>query len=90
MIGKRTNEHDPDSKHCKVQATVQRALELFKQGQKSLIFCVYTKTAETIRDQIRVAIENYLGQKRDSLLVTNLHLRIFESDFSTAEKLFIH
>ncbi len=67
MIGKRTNEHDPDSKHCKVQATVQRALELFKQGQKSLIFCVYTKTAETIRDQIRVAIENYLGQKRDSV-----------------------
>ena len=67
MIGKRTDEHDPDTEHRKVQATVQRALEFFKRGQKSLVFCVYTKTAETIRDQLRVAIDNYLGEIRDGV-----------------------
>lgn len=67
MIGKRTGEHDPDSEHRKVQATVQRALEFFKLGQKSLVFCVYTKTAETIRDQLRAAIDNYLGEARDGV-----------------------
>ena len=67
MIGKRTDEHDPDTDHRKVQATVQRVLEFFKRGQKSLVFCVYTKTAETIRDQLRVAIDNYLGEIRDGV-----------------------
>src|SRR5271163_2997152 len=60
--GKRTQVHDPDTEHRKVQATVSRALEFFKRGQKSLVFCVYTKTAETIRDQIQMAIDEYLGE----------------------------
>ncbi|HBJ36696.1 MAG TPA: hypothetical protein DDZ51_18455 [Planctomycetaceae bacterium] len=67
MIGKRTDKHDPDTEHRKVQATVQRALAFFKRGQKSLVFCVYTKTAEAVRDQLRVAIDNYLGEIRDSV-----------------------
>ena len=67
MIGKRTDEHDPDNEHCKVQATVQRALEFFKRGQKSLVFCVYTKTAETIRDQLDAAIDEYLGEIREGI-----------------------
>lgn len=67
MIGKRTDEHNPDAEHRKVQATVKRALEFFKRGQKSLVFCVYTKTAETIRDQIQHAIDSYLGEIRESV-----------------------
>jgi superfamily II DNA or RNA helicase len=67
MIGKRSSERDPDAEHCKVQATVRRALEFFKRGQKSLIFCVYTKTAETIRDQLEAAIEAHLSQKRQEV-----------------------
>jgi hypothetical protein len=67
MIGKRTDEHDPDTEHRKIQATVQRALEFFKQGQKSLVFCVHTKTAEAVCDQLRVAIDNYLGEIRDGV-----------------------
>jgi hypothetical protein len=67
VIGKRTEGHDPDTEHCKVQATVQRALEFFKRGQKSLVFCVYIKTAETIRDQLQVAIDKYLGQIREGV-----------------------
>jgi hypothetical protein len=67
MIGNRTAGHDPDSEHRKVQATVHRALEFFKRGQKSLVFCVYTKTAETIRDQLQAAIDAYLAEIRDGV-----------------------
>jgi hypothetical protein len=55
------------TEHRKVQATVKRALEFFKRGQKSLIFCVYIKTAETICDQLPVAIDKYLGQIREDV-----------------------
>jgi len=55
---------DADREHRKVQATVRRALEFFKKGQKTLIFCVFTKTAETIRDQVQAAIDGYLDDRR--------------------------
>jgi hypothetical protein len=67
MIGKRTESHDPDDAHRKVQTTVHRALEFFKRGQKSLVFCVYTKTAEAVRDQLQKAIDNYLAEIRDEV-----------------------
>jgi hypothetical protein len=67
MIGNRTADHDSDSEHRKVQATVHRALEFFKRGQKSLVFCVYTKTAEAIRDQLQAAIDTYLAEIRDGV-----------------------
>ena len=62
MIGQRTEDHDPDREHRKVQATAQRALDFFKRGQKSLIFCVFTKTAETVRDQVEAEIAKYLRE----------------------------
>lgn len=62
MIGQRTEDHDPDQEHRKVQATAQRALDFFKRGQKSLIFCVFTKTAETVRDQVEAEIGKYLRE----------------------------
>jgi hypothetical protein len=82
MIGERTGQHDPDSEHCKVQATVRRAMEFFKQGQKSLIFCVYTKTAETVRDQLQAAIEAHLAEMRtrvfgDAMVFENFRRRFF-------------
>ncbi len=46
---------------------MHRALEFFKRGQKSLVFCVYTKTAETIRDQLQMAIDKYLGEIREGV-----------------------
>jgi hypothetical protein len=82
MIGKRTDDHDPDTEHRKVRATVQRALEFFKRGQKSLVFCVYTKTAETVRDQLQAAIDGYLGEMRqrvfgDASAFENFRRRFF-------------
>jgi superfamily II DNA or RNA helicase len=67
MIGKRSTEYDPDAEHCKVKATVRRALEFFNRGQKTLIFCVYTKTAEAIRDQLDAAIEAHLARRRQEV-----------------------
>jgi len=54
-----------DRDHRKVQATVRRALEFFKRGQKTLVFCVFKKTAETIRDQIQDAVDGYINEVRD-------------------------
>ncbi len=62
MIGRRTKVHDPDREHRKVQATARRALEFFKLGQKTLIFCVFTKTAETIRDRVQAEIDGFLNE----------------------------
>jgi hypothetical protein len=46
-----------DHDHCKIQATVRRAMHFFGQGQKTLIFCVFTKTAEALRDELQDAIQ---------------------------------
>ncbi|NQV23505.1 MAG: hypothetical protein HQ518_03965 [Rhodopirellula sp.] len=62
MIGRRSEDHDPDREHRKVQATARRALAFFKRGQKTLIFCVFTKTAETIRDQVQAEIDGFLNE----------------------------
>ena len=67
MIGHRVKSRDPDVRHCKVQATVRRALDFFKRGEKSLVYCVYTKTAEAVRDQLQVAVEGYLSGLRDGV-----------------------
>jgi hypothetical protein len=55
---------DADREHRKVKATVERALGFFKRGQKTLIFCVFTKTAETILEQVQDAIDDYLNEVR--------------------------
>lgn len=81
MIGNRTAEHDPDSEHRKVQVTVHRALEFFKRGQKSLVFCVYTKTAETIRDQLQAAIDAYLAKIRDGVFANAAAFENFRRRF---------
>jgi hypothetical protein len=65
MIGQRNDVHDPDGEHRKIRATVRRALEFFKRGQKTLIFCVFTKTAEAVRDQLQAAITKYLNEQRE-------------------------
>lgn len=82
MIGRRTDQHDPDSTHRKVEATARRALEFFKRGQKTLVFCVFTKTAEAIRDRVQAAIDHYLAETRhrvfgDGTAFENFRRRFF-------------
>jgi hypothetical protein len=54
-----------DDEHRKIQATVQRAMHFFERGQKTLIFCVFTKTAESLRDELQAAVTRHLDQTRD-------------------------
>ena len=82
MICRRSEDDDPDAQHRKVQATAKRALEFFKRGQKSLIFCVFTKTAETVRDQVQAEIEAYLSEVKlrvfgDTTAFDNFRKRFF-------------
>ena len=42
--------------HPKVSATVNRALALWKNGEKVLVFCHYIKTGELLRDRIKEAL----------------------------------
>jgi hypothetical protein len=81
LFGRRTSTNDPDGKHRKVQTTVDRALQCFKSGQKTLIFCVYTKTAEAVRDQIRSQVEAYLAEQARGLFHGEQALENFKRRF---------
>jgi len=45
------------SRHPKLQAVVQRTVDLWLHGEKVLIFCTYRETAKALRDHLRDAIE---------------------------------
>ena len=47
---------DSKEMHPKVSATVQKALALWKRGEKVLVFCHYLKTGQILRDRIRDAL----------------------------------
>ena len=49
---------DEASRHPKLNAVVHRAVDLWRRGEKVLIFCTYRQTARALREHIRNAIEN--------------------------------
>lgn len=54
--------HDPRflSTHPKIRATVERAMQLWRTGEKVLIFCFYKETGRALRREISAAIERDL------------------------------
>jgi hypothetical protein len=71
-----------DRRHPKILLTTARVLKAFNQGQKTLIFCVYVKTAEALRDELRRQIDELLAWKRKDLFedaqqFKNFHNRFF-------------
>jgi hypothetical protein len=64
--------------HPKVSATVQRALALWKEGEKVLVFCHYLKTGEILRDRIKEALN------REMLEVAYRKLRCTKADAESA------
>jgi superfamily II DNA or RNA helicase len=63
----------PDNKfkssmtHPKVKATVERAFDIWKKGEKVLIFCFYIETGKILRNLISQRIVQYIeteGQKK--------------------------
>lgn len=52
-----TNIQNPVESHPKVAATVKKALELWKEGEKVLIFCHYIATGEIISESVDNALD---------------------------------
>lgn len=67
LLQTRLSGEEVDAEHPKIQETVRRVMAAFKAGQKSLVFCVFIKTAEALRDRIKAEIEAYMAQKRDTV-----------------------
>ena len=57
-----------DSSHPKVRATVQRVVESWRAGEKSLVFCHYVVTGRVLRQRISEALRNEIARRAaDSL-----------------------
>lgn len=69
---------DSKEMHPKVSATIQRALALWKKGEKVLVFCHYLKTGEILRDRIKEALN------REMLEVAYRKLRCTKTDAESA------
>src|SRR5204863_9530859 len=50
-------DHEAFEQHPKIEATVKRALELWRAREKVLIFCFYIATGRALRRHIAQAIE---------------------------------
>ena len=71
-------QQDSKEMHPKVSATVQRALALWKKGEKVLVFCHYLKTGQILRDRIRDALHG------EMLEVAYRKLRCTKADAESA------
>jgi hypothetical protein len=74
LLEKSYGKEDSDFDHTKIRVTVDRALRAFAAGQKTLIFCIYVKTAEAIRD----VLERRITRSIDD--------RLIEGGFPTEER----
>ncbi len=57
-----------DAQHPKMRAVVQRVVEHWEAGDKSLLFCFRTKTAERLHDLVRTAIDERLKSREQRCL----------------------
>lgn len=55
-----SKETDPERRlaHPKLSAVVERAVSLWRAGEKVLIFCFYRQTARALRDHLRKKVED--------------------------------
>lgn len=56
-------QQDSKEMHPKVSATVEKALDLWKQGEKVLVFCHYLKTGEILRKRIKEALNREISEE---------------------------
>ena len=67
--------------HPKIAATAQRVLELWREGEKSVVFCFYVATGRALRAHISHAIEEYLLREA----ARQLRIDVAERDRVAAE-----
>jgi len=74
--------HDPRtaSLHPKIRATVERTMDVWRQGEKVLIFCFYRETGRTLRREISAAMERELY----STAATSLRMNVRDTEAISA------
>jgi hypothetical protein len=65
-------DHDPESLtiHPKLHATVERTLDVWRRGEKVLVFCFYIETGRALRREISAALTRDLY--RDAAEILNM------------------
>lgn len=56
------------SQHPKIKPTIDKAMELWNQGEKVLIFCHYIATGKALRKYMSEAMKNHIRQKGSLIL----------------------
>jgi hypothetical protein len=64
VLEKAIGKKDSDLEHPKISRVAEQALAAFKKGQKTLVFCVYVKTAAAVRDEVRRKVAEFLEAKK--------------------------
>lgn len=57
LIPSKTAEREERLSHPKVSATVNRAIDLWSNGEKVLVFCVYRETARALYEHLKEGVE---------------------------------
>lgn len=70
-----------DKRHPKIRLTVDRVVEAFRNGHKSMVFCVHTKTAEAVRDEILRCVSRDLEATRDAVFGSKSSFENFSKRF---------
>lgn len=84
--------------HPKIQATVDKALQLWRQGDKCLIFSWFIKTGEAIEHVLAKRVDNLILEEASAAFGANTHEesrieldrisdRLFRSDSSSYERI---
>lgn len=68
-------DRDHDPRHPKVHVVVDRVLEAWRRGEKTLIFCLRTNTAQRLHEIIHHRIARELGNRRKQCLGGETSLR---------------
>ncbi len=74
--------------HPKVQATVEKAAQLWLVGEKCLIFCWFIRTGEVVERALSNHIENLTAQRASALLQTRDAVSTREAVDRISERLF--
>lgn len=77
LLGMAATKQDP--KHPKMQRVVQEVLELWKAGQKVLIFCFRVNTADRLREIITDTLREELKRRRRRCLGGEEQLKFLRS-----------
>lgn len=75
-------------RHPKVQATVDKALQLWSAGEKCLVFCWFIKTGEAVAAALARQVDGLIVKLASEALLTNSDARTWEELDRICDRLF--